>query len=74
MEKHERTSQREAVKMGVQHSPVAGDIKIAHQPGIIKTVLKFKGCISRGFEWATLARDRAVHLASRRRAIIRAST
>jgi two-component system sensor histidine kinase KdpD len=54
VEKHERTSQREAVKMGVQHSPVARDIKIAHQPGIIKTVLKFEGRISRGFEWATL--------------------
>jgi len=40
--------------MGVQHSPVARDIKIAHQPGIIKTVLKFEGRISRGFEWATL--------------------
>ena len=43
----EQTSQLEAVKMGVQRSPVARDIKIARQPGIIKTVLKFEGRISR---------------------------
>ena len=50
MEKREPDSQREAVKMGVQHSPVVRDIKIARQPGIIKTVLKFEGRISRAFE------------------------
>jgi len=36
--------------MGVQHSPVGREVKIARQPGIIKTVLKFEGRISRGFE------------------------
>ena len=50
LEKREPNSQREAVKMGVQHSPVARDLKIARQPGIIKTVLKFEGHISRAFE------------------------
>ena len=50
LENREPNWQREAVKMGVQHSPVARDLKFARQPGIIKTVLKFEGHISRAFE------------------------
>ena len=48
--KREPNSLWEAVKMGVQNSPVARDLKIARQPRIIKTVLKFEGHISRAFE------------------------
>src|SRR4051794_28310551 len=36
-------SQQQAVKLGVQNSPVARDFKTARQPRIIKTVLKFEG-------------------------------